>query len=419
MSGNTTLTSSIILKESLMVLQNMLGFTKGANKDYSKEFANSGAKIGATVNARKPPRYIGRDGQALQVEGSTESFVPITLTNQAGCDISFSVADLTLNIDEFRSRFIEPAIATVANKIDVAGTALYKDVFRLVNHGAGASTYGTAGALNGGSQTLAGVQGQILTGGAILTESGVMANMPRAAVVDPISQVSIITPQLSLFNPSPKISSLFGDGALATNTLGFDWASDANIQQFTPQAAGSLTAISSAPASGSTTVAVTTTAGTVPRGTVFSIAGVYAINPQSRASTGRLMQFVVTADTVVTTSGTLPIYPAYIPANGPTPQFATCIGTPGGTAAITLWSGAVGAGPYSQNLLYHKNAFTLATADLELPNGVDFAARENFDGISMTIVRAYDINSHMMPCRIDVLYGWKTVYPELAVRLGG
>ena len=402
-----------------MVLKNMLTFTAGANKDYSSEFAKTGAKIGATVNARKPPRYVGREGQALQVEGSTESYVPITLTNQAGCDISFSMADLTLNIDDFRERFIVPAIATVANKIDVAGCQLYKDIPRIVNHGASAASYGTAGALNGGSATIAGVQGQILTGGAILTENGVMKQLPRAAVCDPLSMVSIIQPQTQLFNPGSKVSKMFEDGAVAANVLGFDWAEDANIAQFTPQASGSVTALSSAPANGATTLAVTTTAGMVPRGTVVSMASVYAINPQNRLSTGRPAQFVVTADTVVTSSGILPIYPPYIPANGPTPQFATCTGTPGGTAAITIHTGAVGAGPYSQNMLFNKNAFTLATADIELPDGVAFAARENYDGISMTIVRDYDINSHMMPCRIDVLYGWKTVYPELAVRLGG
>ena len=417
--ANTTLTSSIITKKALMVLHNMLTFTKGVNTDYSSMFAVDGGKIGATVNIRKPPRYLGRSGQALQIENSTESFVPITLTNQDGCDISFSSADLTLNIDDFSNRFLVPAMATVANKIDNNGTLLYKDINRLVNHGASAANYGTAGALNGGAQTLLGVQGQILTGGAILTENGVPNNIPRAAVIDPISQVSIIQPQMALFNPTSKISGIFQDAAISSNTLGFDWASDANIQQFTPMAAGSLTAISAAPVSGATTVAVTTTAGTVPRGTVFSIAGVYAINPQSRASTGRLMQFVVTADTAVTTTGILPIYPAYIPANGPAPQFATCTGTPGGTAAIVVYSGNVGAGPYSQNLLYTKEAFTLATADLVMPEGVHFAARENYQGISLRIVQAYDINSDMFPCRLDVLYGWKTLYPECAIRHGG
>lgn len=413
--ANQLLTASMIAKESLMVLKNNLTAAKAVNREYSDQFARTGAKIGATYNLRKPPRYLGRDGQALQVEGATENYVPITLDNQSGCDITFSSADLTLSIDKFRERFIEPALATVTNKIDFGVTGLYKDINRIVNAGAGAASYGTAGYLSDGSHnTLANVQGAILTAGAILTESGVPTSQ-RAAILDPASRVSVITPFTANVFETKRVSNIFQEAAFGTQTFGFDWAENANIQQFTPQAAGSLTAISAVPASGATTLAVTTTAGTVPRGTIISVAGVYAINPQNRQSTGRLMQFVVTADTAVTTSGTLPIYPAYIPSG----QFATCTGTPTSTAAITIHTGAVAAGPYSQNLMFHRDAFALVTADLEMPEGVHFAARENYDGLSVRIVRQYDINSDQIPCRLDVLWGVKTIYPDLAVRLGG
>jgi len=413
--ANTLLTSSIIQKEALMILENELTFTKNVNREYDDKFGVSGAKIGATINARKPPRYVGRSGQALSVEASTENYVPITLDTQFGVDISFSSTDLTLHIDEFSDRFLKPAMATIANKIDYDGLQLYKDVFRYVNAGAGATSYGTSGTLNGGSATVAQVQGQILTAGAILSESGV-PNETRGLVLDPISQVSAATPMLALFNPQAKVSSIFEKGSIGASTLGFDWAADANVGNFVPMAAGSVTALTSAPASGATTIAVTSTAGTVPKGTIVQITGVYAINPQNRQSTGRTMQFVVTADTVVSTTGTLPIYPAYIPSG----QFATCTGTPAGTAAISiLTSGAIGGVGSSQNLAFHKNAFTLATADLLLPGGVDMAERANYKGISMRMVRQYDINSDMFPTRFDVLFGWKTIYPELAVRVGG
>ncbi len=403
--SNTLLTSSVIMKESLRILKNELTFTRGVNRDYDEKFAVTGAKIGATVNARKPPRYQGRAGQALQVEASTETYVPITLDTQFGVDISFTSADLTLSIDSFADRFLKPAMATIANKIDYDGLQLFKDINNFA---------GTSGLLNGGSVTSTQVQQTILAARRKMTENGVPYS-PRNMVVDPNSSANIISGLTNLFNPSATISKIFNNGALGDNVLGFDFAEDANVATFTPQAAGSLTAISAVPATGANTLSVTTTAGTVPRGTVFTIAGVYAINPQSRQSTGSLMQFVVTADTVVTTSGTLPIYPAYIPAG----QFATCTGTPGSTAAIVLLSGAVGGLPTSQNLAYHKDAFTLVTADLLLPGGVDMAERESFDGISMRMVRAYDISSDLFPVRFDVLYGWKTIYPELAVRITG
>ena len=403
--ANTLLTSSVIMKESLRILKNELTFTRGVNREYDDKFGVTGAKVGATINARKPPRYVGRTGQALQVESSTETYVPITLDTQFGVDISFSSADLTLSIDEFADRFLKPAMATVANKVDYDGLQLYKDVNNFA---------GTAGLLNGGSVTSTQVQQTILAARRKMTENGVPYS-PRNITVDPNSSANIVSGLTNLFNPSGTISKIFNNGALGDGVLGFNFAEDANVAAFTPQAAGSLTAISAAPASGATTLAVTTTAGTVPRGTVFTVAGVYAINPQNRQSTGSLMQFVVTADTVVTTSGTLPIYPAYIPSG----QFATCTGTPAGTAAIVVLSGAIGAVPYAQNLAYHKDAFTLASADLLLPGGVDMAERDNFDGISMRMVRQYDINSDLFPVRFDVLYGWKTIYPELAVRITG
>ena len=403
--SNTLLTSSVIMKESLRILKNELTFTRGVNREYDDKFGVTGAKIGATINARKPPRYVGRLGQALQVEASTETYVPITLDTQFGVDVSFSSADLTLSIDEFAGRFLKPAMATIANKVDYDGLQLFKDVNNFA---------GTAGVLNGGSVTSSQVQSTILAARRKMTENGVPYN-PRNIVVDPASSANMVSGLTNLFNPSATISKIFNQGALGDNILGFNFAEDANVASFTPQSAGSLTAISAVPASGANTLAVTTAAGTVPRGTVFTVAGVFAINPQSRQSTGSLMQFVVTADTVVTTSGTLPIYPAYIPSG----QFATCTGTPVSTAAITLLSGAVGSGPYAQSLAYHQDAFTLATADLLLPGGVDMAERDNFDGISMRMIRQYDINSDLFPTRFDVLYGWKTIYPELAVRITG
>jgi hypothetical protein len=410
--ANTLLTSSIIMKEALMILENDLTFTKNVNREYDDKFGIAGAKIGATINARKPPRYIGRTGQALQVEGSTESYVPITLDTQFGVDISFSSTDLTLHIDEFSNRFLKPAMATIANKIDYDGMGLYKDVFRYVNANA------TAGTLTGGSVTAAQAQAQVLAAGAILTESGVPKDGQRALVMSPNSTASAITPLLAQFNNAQKISAMFGDATVATRTLGFDWAEDANVQTHTALASGTATNNSAVPAQGALSWAIVCTGtATLKKGDVFSVTGVYAINPQSRQSTGRLMQFVVTADTVLSAATvTIPSYPAYITSG----QFATCTGTAStGAGTVTWYTGAVGSAGYDQNLAYHRDAFTLATADLLLPGGVDMAERASHKGLSMRMVRQYDINSDMLPVRFDVLYGWKTIYPELAVRVGG
>jgi hypothetical protein len=418
--ANTLLTTSEIMKRSLIVLENELTFSQNVNREYDDRFANTGAQRGATVNARKPPRYVGATTEALNIEATKEEFVPITLDKRAQVGMSFSSNDLTLHIEEFEKRIIRPAISQVANMIDADGLQLYKDVFRIVNHGANSAGYGTSGVLNGGSATQLGVQQQVLTAGAILTESGCPNDGQRAIVLDPASQVSVASSMLNLFNPSPKISNIFEKGLMSTNTLGFDWAADANVASFTPAASGAV-GNATIPTSGATTLTVATNTATIPRGTIIKLTGVFAINPQSRQSTGRVMQFVVTQD-VASGTLTIPIYPAFIPSTGTDPARATCttaLAIGAATAVAIADTGAAGAVGQSQNLAFHKDAFTLASADLVLPRGVDIGERESYKGISMRMVRQYDINSDQFPMRVDVLYGWKTVYPELAVRVGG
>lgn len=414
--SNTTLTASEITKNAAIRLKNKLVFAQNVSREYDKDFKPGGAAKGMTYSVRKPPRYLGRDGEALAVEPSNESFVDLTL-DIAGCDTSFSTTDLERNVEDFMGRFLEAQLDTIANKIDVALANLYKTVPRLVNHGSSAASYGTSGALNGGSQTLAGVQGQILTAGAILTENGAPTSS-RALILDPMSQVSAATVMTSLFNPSPKISKIFEGGEFAANTLGFDWASGANVQAFTPLASGTATALATAPASGDTSVSITCTGtATLPRGSVFSMAGVYAINPQHRNSTGRLMQFVVTQDTVLSAAAvTIPMYPAYIPSG----KDATCIGTAStGAGTVVFYSGAVGAAAQSQNIAFQKDAFALVTANQMLPDDVHFKGMESYDGITLRIIRQYDINTNQLPCRVDCLFAVGTIYPELAIRVGG
>jgi hypothetical protein len=148
---------------------------------------------------------------------------------------------------------------------------------------------------------------------------------------------------------------------------------------------------------------------------VFTVADCYAVNPQTRESTGSLFQFVVTVDVTLNGSGAgnLTVAPMYSASNA----LATVNSLPATSKAVTF----VGAtsSQYPQNLVYHKDAITFATADLMMPQGVDMASRQVHNGISMRIVRQYDINNDRMPCRIDVLYGYSVIRPQMAVRLWG
>jgi hypothetical protein len=149
-------------------------------------------------------------------------------------------------------------------------------------------------------------------------------------------------------------------------------------------------------------------------GDVFTIAGVNAVNPQTRESTGSLQQFVVTASATGSSTATLSISPALYSASQ---ALATVSSLPASGAVVTMLGAA--ATQYSQNLIYHKDAITFATADLLLPQGVDMASRQVHNGISMRVVRQYDINNDRLPCRIDVLYGFSTIRPQMAVRMWG
>lgn len=393
----------MITKESLRVLENNLAFAKGVNRDYDDQFAQSGAKIGDTINIRKPARYVGRTGTALSVEDHTETSVPLQLNTQFGVDINFTSKELTLSIDEFSDRIIKPAMATVANKLDSDGLALYKSVYNAV---------GTPG-------TTPTLLKTYLQAGAKMDYEATPRDGNRSVVIEPTAQVEIVDSLKSLFQSGDQIMKQYEQGNMG-QAAGFKWSLDQNVAVHQVGPLGGTPAVNGAGQTGSSLVTNGWTAAAALRlktGDTFTIAGVFAVNPQTRTSTGQLRQFVVTADVSSDASGnaTIPIFPA-ITASG---AFQTVTATPGSGALITVLGAANTLTPV--NLAYHKNAFVLGCADLLLPKGVDMAARVSDKqlGLSARMVRAYDINNDKFPCRFDILYGWKAVYPELACRIHG
>lgn len=413
--SNQLLTISMITNEALRILTNQLVFTRAVSRQYDDKFAIEGAKIGTTINLRKPPRYVGRTGPALQVESSVETYVPLTLGTQFGVDMAFTTQDLTMNISDFSDRFIKPAVAAVANKIDYDGLQQFLNVYNMV---------GTPGQLTGvTAPTQAQSTAAILAARARLNQEAAPVDEERHIVVDPATEVGIVNGLTNLFNPQGTISRIFQKGALGDSTLGFNFAMDQNVGNFTTGTATAFTV--SAQAGGSvqtnaqTSFALTISAlsGTMPAGTVFTIPNVYAVNPQNRQSTGALRNFVVVSGGT-NGSTSINVFPTPI-FSGQFQNVTSTTGTvPTGTA--TIISGASGtATSYANSLAFHRDAFAFGTADLILPQGVDMAGRAAADGVSIRLVRQYDINSDQLPCRLDVLYGWSTVYPELAVRITG
>lgn len=399
---NELLSISMITREALRVLENNLAFTKLVNRQYDSKYGVEGAKIGTVLNVRKPPRYVGRTGQALSVEGAVESQVQVTLNTQFGVDLQFSSQDLALTIDDFSDRFVKPAIAAVANKIDNDGLAKYKDIYHSI---------GTPGTT---PSTLL----SYLQTGQKLDEAAAPHDGLRSLVITPAMQVQIVNALTGLFHQAAAISQQYMTGKMGT-AIGYEWFMSQNCNSHTVGAYAGTPRVNGANQSGASLITDGWTASTsvLEVGDVFTIANVNSVNPQSRQNTGSLQQFVVTAQVTASGGGakTISISPS-ITASG---RNQTVNAAPADDALITVVGAASTVSP--QGLAFHRDAFTLVSADLPLPAGVDMAARISDPqlGLSIRMVRAYDINTDNFPCRLDILYGWATLRAELACRMQG
>lgn len=430
MASNAILTDSVITKEALRILHNTLGFVKGLNREYSSQFAQTGGKIGQSINVRKPNRYTVQQGPAINPQGTTESTVPLTLDRQWVVPMSFSSKELTLHIDEFSKRYIAPAVAKLASTIDLdcalaAITGKYSDGVA-VSGGAGlvpniVGTPGTTAGTKGGSVT--GLPNYnapeiFLNAGLLLDNEAAARDNGRTICLNPAANATSVSGLSGLFNPQGIISDQYRNGMMG-NALGFDFTMDQNMPTYSTDTALSGGSPTATITNGSSTVALAglgQASGTIKAGTIFNVATVYGVNPENQQSTGILRQFVVTADATisgnavnVTVFPTPKVIGATVP-DGTVTNAAT-------TQAVTFLSGTAATTSFQQSLAFHKEAFTLGTADLELPGGVSFAARETHDGLSMRILRDYDIMNDFMVCRIDVLGGFAALRPELAVRI--
>jgi hypothetical protein len=343
------------------------------------------------------------DGAALQVQDDNEQYTTLTVSSQKHIGINFTSAELTMQLDDFAERVLKPRISQLAASVDADVANAYKSIF---------NTVGTPGTTPATALVLLQAQQK-------LNESAAPMS-PRYATVNPAANAGLVNGLSGFFNPQSTISRQFKTGMMGEGVLGYDEMnmSQSIVNHTTGNFPAAPICASTVPSTqGATTLDITYTSGTksLKQGDVFTIAAVYAVNPQTRLSTGSLQQFVVTADqTLTSTSATIAFLPAMYTA---TNALATVDAFPAASAALTFVGTA--STVYPQNLVYHKNAITLATADLLLPQGVDMASRQVHNGISMRIVRQYDINNDRMPCRVDVLYGFSTIRPPMACRIWG
>jgi hypothetical protein len=298
---------------------------------------------------------------------------------------------------------LKPRISQLASSIDADVANSFKYI---------GNTVGTPGTTPATSLVLLQAQQKLNENAAVMS--------PRYATVNPAANAGLVEGMKGLFNPTDTISKQFKNGMMGTGVLGFDEINmSQSIKQFTTgsrDATGGSTS-AAVTAEGATSIVITGAGAndTIKLGDVFTVADCYAVNPQTRESTGSLFQFVAAADVTLNGSGagTVTVSPMYSANHA----LATVDVLPQ-TGKAVVFVGAASS-QYAQNLVYHKDAITFATADLLLPQGVDMAARAVHNGISLRVVRQYDINNDRMPCRIDVLYGYSVIRPQMGVRLWG
>ena len=403
--ANSILTIDMITRKSLEILENNLVLTRNCNRQYDDSFAVEGAKIGSTLRVRLPDRALVTDGAALQVQDDNEQYTTLTVASQKHIGVNFTSAELTMQLDDFAERVLKPRISQLASSIDADVANSFQSIY---------SSVGTPGTTPATSLVLLQAQQK-------LNEYASPMN-DRYATVNPAANAGLVEGMKGFFNPTDTISRQFKQGMMGTGVLGYDEVNmSQSIRQFTTGSrslSDTILVNGTVSTQGQATISIDggTGSATVAVGDVFTIANVFSVNPQTRESTGSLQQFVVTAANTASSGSwtSIAVSPAmYTSSNA----LATINAFPVDGAAVTFIGAASTA--YPQNLVYQKNAITFATADLLLPQGVDMASRQVHNGISLRVVRQYDINNDRMPCRIDVLYGYSVIRPPMAVRIWG
>lgn len=394
--ANTILTPTAVTREALAVLHQKLNFIGSINRQYDSSFAKDGAKIGDSLKIRLPNEYTVRSGINMATQDTTEQSTTLQVASVKGVDLNFSSQDLTMSLQDFSARIIQPAMSVLASTIEADALSMANDVYQVVNNIGSAMTMRAA--LNARKQLV----------------DALAPGDARTLLLNTQDNVDLVDALKGLFQDGTQISKQYREGKVGT-TAGFGDIFENTLlgssQTGTAAAATGYTVNGAVTANGSTSVVLATGATTFKKGDVITFSTTNRVHPETKIDTTALQQFVVTAD-YVGGAGTLSFAPAIYTTTGRQNVVATGIANGATVAKVGTASGV-----YKPSLAFHKDAFTFATADLILPEGVDFAAREVMDGISMSMVRQFTIADRSFPCRLDVLYGYRTLRAQLASRI--
>ena len=411
--ANTLATPSWTTKEVARAFINKLVFLAHVNRTYDDQYVQAGAKVGNTVNARLPQRFTVTDGQALQLQNLYDQTVPITLTNQKNVASGYSSAQASTELDNIRTRYVNPGAEALANAAEVlAFDNVYRDIY---------SSVGTPGTTPTATLTY-------LQAGVKLTDLSTPL-LGRVAMLDPLAMSTLADTTTSLFNPSAVIAENYTEGQFGRKQLGVDgWYQDpVRPTHTTGTYTASTPLVNGADQTGSTiaTDGWASGAATLNKGDIFTIAGVNSVHPLSYSSSGRLQQFVVTATTSDSSGAmaTLPISPSIITSGA----LQTVSASPDNNAVITVLGTTAAAGgtlattASPQSFVYHPDAFAFVMADLMKPGAgaESTTVRSKSLGFSIRMVEQYQIGTDQNPSRLDILIGATTIQARLAARVWG
>ena len=394
--ANTLLTSDVITREAQRILHQKLNFIGRVNRSYDPAYAKSGAKIGDTLRIRLPTQYKVTDGATISTQDSVQQNTSLVVNNRKHVAMDFTDEELTLDIDNFSELHLEPAMAVLAANVesDVLQN-VYKKVYNQVNNVGSDITYKLVG-----------------TGRKTLVDNLSPMDSTVSAVMNTNDTLEVNDVVKGLFNPNTTLSEQYREGTLGRQA-GFSFYENTMMPRHTTgtdDGTGDYQC-NSAVAQAGTSLIIDQGAGTILAGDIFTVGGCFRVHPETKQSTGALQQFVCAADT--STSATLITFTPAL--NGDTTDPQQNVTNPAANNSIITKIGGASAA-HDISLGFHRDAFAFATADLEMPRGMDMASRKVQDGLSLRFVRGFDINNSTFVSRFDILYGYEAIRPQLAFR---
>ena len=398
-----------VTKYAVIDFENALQMAACVDRQASKEFK----KVGSTIYIRRPVRFVTESGATISSSTDIEEgTIPVTLDKREKVSFVVSSQDMTLEVDEFRERYVKPAMEELAQKVESDLADSYKQIYNFT---------GTPGTTPATFLAVANAK-------KLLDETGVPTSEMKDAFYDPAAIVKLADALKGVFPES--ISRKAIENAMVKRLADFTIYQNTSLKMHTVGVATGTPLVNGASqnttyllAKDSWTQSLVTdgwtnsTTDILLEGDVFTIAGVNAVNQRTRVSTGNLQQFVVRADAdsgASTGPSTLTISPPII-TSGP---YQTVDAAPADDAAITVLTGT-GGSSYRQNLAFSRNAITLATAPLDMPQGSVVASQSTYKNVSIRTVVFYNGTTDVSTWRFDVLYGIKVQNPGFAVRTTG